>query len=317
MLCPNCGAENDEDGRFCVQCGKYLLKDRPTPREDFRDIGMRLLIVLAVVVLIVIMFHIVSRNGEREGNTAVGRTGIQKGVSRQPAYDADIDKKFFYIINLAKAQDYVKIVDRYGARYLSFKREIQSKYSFDQNEVKKRMDELNANAINNLKGTGFGGGDFLTIGDIAKIIFREGHKVTVLEKKQDPTDVNSNSPGERRMVIKVSYSTENAPVYLQGGNYIVREGIYDSRDAILACFEDYVSKPHSWAANEPMNTRNDLMNNALPNRVHDISEIVLIISDYWPLSGNEGYTEMPSMKTYSIKCRDGYETQKSVASSRE
>ena len=174
------------------------------------------------------------------------------------------------------------------------------------------MNELNAGTIERLKGSGFGGKEYLTIGEFSKIIFREGYEATILEKKEERLDFDVPA---RRIVIGVSYAADNTPVYLHGHNYIAHEGIYYSKDAIREYFEDYAGKPHTWAAGEPMNSRNDLVNDALSNRVHNISGIVLIIKDS-DVDG-KGYIRLPDIETYRIKCADGYEAKGRVGLSND
>jgi len=31
IICPKCGTENDEDAKFCINCGRLLLFEPPAP----------------------------------------------------------------------------------------------------------------------------------------------------------------------------------------------------------------------------------------------------------------------------------------------
>lgn len=99
MFCPRCGAENDDDNRFCVSCGAVLarkqpqaeagsVEDEPSPARNRLDEvigtsrGARIVTALTVVAIAVaVVAFIVLRSGDSE--SGVTQDAYLRGLDRQ------------------------------------------------------------------------------------------------------------------------------------------------------------------------------------------------------------------------------------------
>ena len=97
MKCPNCGAENPEDKRFCGDCGATICQLREAQHRHTRvllsrGLGATLIVVavIAVAVMIVLAIVLASGFGETESPKEVFAEWIDSMNDRDPMGAADL-----------------------------------------------------------------------------------------------------------------------------------------------------------------------------------------------------------------------------------
>jgi hypothetical protein len=85
MFCPKCGGKNDEDGKFCDQCGTGLFHNQTTAEESKKFPGAIIASVGAVIlglIFVIILFASKGGNengrGDKGGGSVRGSTNVNE-----------------------------------------------------------------------------------------------------------------------------------------------------------------------------------------------------------------------------------------------
>lgn len=99
--CPNCGAQNDNDAKFCVKCGYRFQEQAPvnapqptTARSNHRNGWLIAIIVVLITVIVFIALHSIISNRTKSGrathNTA--ESTLSSAGKNSPSTKNDSDK---------------------------------------------------------------------------------------------------------------------------------------------------------------------------------------------------------------------------------
>lgn len=71
MICPKCGTKNDEDAAFCIKCGRQI-----TDYSKKNDSGINIKILIAICIILLIGFGVVSGMLLQKNNTSASKEAV-------------------------------------------------------------------------------------------------------------------------------------------------------------------------------------------------------------------------------------------------
>lgn len=186
----------------------------------------------------------------------------------------DIEKSFFNIVDLVNANDFYGIAERYFSNAVKEKKQIVETYSFDKQELEKRLNDHKAQWVDIVKTSG-------GIDMIDAILGKKNRnaKKTVLEKKTIYYEGHSDRPMKKRMVLKLEYTEPDAPFTL------VNLGV--------------ASFANSWQVVEK-NLGSFLSMHR--SKVHQVKELIIFIEQPYDLKE----PTVPNISVYKILGFDGF-----------
>jgi hypothetical protein len=287
MFCPECGTKNDLDAKFCAACG-HALSIKLNTRGHKQNGNMNNVSSYAKIFFLITVIGIFIVSGyilfARAGSSKFG-----KKIFGHSDSGTDLEMKISELQDLMKTDSWRAIAEKYYSLYGEEKRKLKNEYSFDQDELNKRLTELDQSYEDTVRNNP-------TLG-IIHLLLKDSAKISVLEKKSE--NILQACPDvlrrHNRMILKISYPNGNGPYYFSESTSFLSPGIFESKDFIVK--KHYTGNYRMGDSDLPL----------VLSWIHEIRESTIIIDDYSNNSknGNFIFSDLPTINLYSISAIDG------------